>query len=200
MAEKEKIRVEELVLSDELNPTGVFAIGLVGEPAHEEEFIFMSKAEKKYYAMASDEKHMIYGPAIIPEKKILQYDENNNPFYVFFSEETVVKLSQNFLKNYSQKAFTFQHNEYVESTTLVENWIINDSSNDKAKSLGFDLPKGTWMMGIKVDNVELWEKIKDGTAKGLSIEAYMASKIIENSLSKGDRIVKQINDILKENK
>jgi len=195
-----EIRIEELILSeDELNPQGVFAIGLVDFPAHEENFVFMKKAEKNIslFKLASDEKHLVVGPAIIPEKKILQYDEGGNPFYVYFSKETTEKLSQNFLKNYGNKSFTFQHNEYVEGATLVENWIIEDPKNDKANALGFDLPAGTWMMSIKIDNLELWDKVKNSTVKGLSIEAYMASQIIENSKPKEDRILKEINDILK---
>jgi len=198
----EKIRIEELVLNeDQLNQAGVFAIGLVDMPAHETDFVYMSKnkAKKNYFAMASEEKYMIYGPAIIPDKKILQYDENGNEYYMYFSKETTNKLAQNYLKNFSQKSFTFQHNEYLDGATLVEQWIIEDESNDKSNALGFNLPKGTWMMGIKVDNVEVWEKVKNETVKGLSIEAYMTSKIIENSLSKEERIIKELRKIAKEN-
>ena len=54
-----------------------------------------------------------------------------------------------------------------------------DKDNDKANALGFDVPKGTWMVTYKVNDEELWNQIKDGTVRGFSIEGYFIQELIE---------------------
>ena len=42
------------------------------------------------------------------------------------------------------------------------------------------MPKGTWMVSMKVDNDEIWsEYVKTGKVKGFSIEGYFAQKGVE---------------------
>jgi hypothetical protein len=44
--------------------------------------------------------------------------------------------------------------------------------NDKANELGFDVPVGTWMLSMKVDNDTIWNDfIKTGKVKGFSIDS-----------------------------
>jgi hypothetical protein len=71
---------------------------------------------------------------------------------------------------------TEQHAVKVDGMTIVESWIIEDAEMDKSKLYGFDLPKGTWMIAMKVDNDETWKKVKDGELKGFSIEGYFAER------------------------
>lgn len=194
-------KIEELIIDDK-NMDGVFSISFVENPAMEEDFIFLSKNNKQIetFAKASEEKHMVYAPAIIPDKKIRRFDENGNEYFVFFSKETTNKLAQNYLKNHFQDSFTFEHAEHQEGASVVESWIIADSKCDKANKIGFNkLPEGTWMVGVHINSIELWEQIKNKEIKGLSIEAFMARQIIENSLLKDENFIskeeKLINDI-----
>lgn len=192
-------KIIELILDDtQLDQIGVYAIGLVKNPAIEENFKYFSKEtpEKKFY-MLNEEKHILYGPAMIPNKKISRYEENGDEYFVYFSEETIQKLSENFMNNFNQKNFSFEHENYVDGVTLIEQWLIDNPELDKSKSLGFSLPKGTWMMGVKVNNIELWEKIKNGIVQGFSIEAYMMEKIIKNS--EDWEIIESLKKILNEN-
>ena len=48
---------------------------------------------------------------------------------------------------------------------------------DKSKLYGYDLPDGTWLVKMRIDNDELWSKIKDGELKGLSIEGYFTDQV-----------------------
>lgn len=193
-------KIEELIIEDELQ-NGVFAISFVSQPAMEEDFVYMSKdsKDKMTFAKASEEKHMVYAPAIIPDKQIKRYNDNGDEYYIYFSEETTTKLAQNYLKNHFQDSFTFQHAEQQEGASVVESWIVADGDNDKAKKVGFSVPKGTWMVGVHIDSIELWEKIKTGKVKGLSIEAFMASQIIENSITDEEKIIKELEEILNKN-
>jgi hypothetical protein len=55
---------------------------------------------------------------------------------------------------------------------VIESWIIEDFDTDKAKLLGFErLPKGTWMVSLKVSDKDFWDKkILTGEVKGFSVE------------------------------
>jgi hypothetical protein len=62
---------------------------------------------------------------------------------------------------------------------------------------GFSLPKGTWMISMKVDNDEVWHDVKAGKVKGFSIEGYFADKL-EMSLEqqKKNEIIEQLKNLL----
>jgi hypothetical protein len=83
--------------------------------------------------------------------------------------------------------------------TVVESWLIEDSEKDKSKLYGFSLPKGTWMISMKVDNDEVWNDVKEGKIKGFSIEGYFADKMPDSprqDMSKNE-IINQLKDLLK---
>lgn len=193
--EKEKeIRIEELLI-DDVNDIGVFGISFVKNPAHESDFVFMSTDSTK--TTTNIEKRMIYGPAIIPDKKIKRYDEAGNPYYVYMSGDTVEQLSQKYMKNHFQDSFTIEHGEKLKGkATVVEQWLVADKNNDKSNSLNVDVPDRTWMVGIKCEKGELWDSIKSGKVKGLSIEAFMTSQLIKNSISLEEKTLKDFKELI----
>ena len=85
----------------------------------------------------------------------------------------------------------------MDGVTVVESWIVTDPQNDKSNALGFkDIPKNTWMVSYKVDNNELWEKVKSGEVQGFSIEGVFSKNIIEMNKDEQDTSFKDIQDIL----
>jgi hypothetical protein len=89
----------------------------------------------------------------------------------------------------------------ITGLTLVESWIVEDKENDKSNMYGMDLPLGSWVGAIKVDNEEIWnDYVKTGKVKGFSIEGYFADKIQtpedkEEELSKA--LVNELKNLLK---
>ena len=67
----EKRKVVKCVI-DEEGRLGITAMGLVDMPAIEENWIALSKMQ---LAKVDEERRMLYGPALIPDKEILRYDE-----------------------------------------------------------------------------------------------------------------------------
>ena len=72
---------------------------------------------------------------------------------------------------------------------------------DKSKLFGYDLPNGTWFVKMRIDNDELWSKIKDGELKGLSIEGYFTNKFEEMQKKEPttEQILSALNEIIREN-
>lgn len=164
-----------------LNPEDgdLYAISIVDDAANGLEFIALSKEKKLEVKLADKKKQLLTGVVLIPEQLIYREFEDGTPFKIKFSAETIERLSQDFLIKGYQSNSTYNHSGgYLEGITLVEQWIVQDSNNDKAKALGFDVPEGTWMVTFKLSD-ELWEEfILSGKAKGFSIDSFLDLKKI----------------------
>lgn len=168
----------------------VFAISLVDEPAIEENFIFLSKQEQKQIFLEREDKHLIVGPVLIPDKPIYR-NNGQEEFYLQFSKETIEKLAYEYLMNGRMYSVTTDHQDIADDICLVESWI-KTSENDKSNDYGMELPIGTWMVSMKVENEDVWQRVKSGELRGYSIESFV--NLDEINLHKQDTIMtEQVN-------
>ena len=168
----------ELYIDEENEFSGIEAISVVENPAIEEDFIALKKQQVQL-AEVDKEKRILMGAALVPNKKI--YRTNGEDEYnIFFSEDTVRKASELFLSRGKQNNSTLEHDVKLNGLSVVESWIIEDKKKDKSKKYGFDLPIGTWMVSVKVNNDEIQNDfVKEGKVKGFSIEGFFADKLDE---------------------
>ena len=156
----------------------LFAVSLVEDPAIESNFIALSK--QKSSIKLENEKRLLIGAALVPNKPIYR-NVNGNEFYISFDETTIEKLAQDFLANDYQHNITVDHQEEANDIVIVESWI-KTSENDKSVNYGLNEPIGTWFIGMKVNNDEIWQRVKDGFYKGFSIEAVVGlDELINNN-------------------
>ena len=83
-----KEELYELILQDEED--GVFATSFVESGAIQKDFVFFGK-EINFQAV-SEEKMLVAGPLLIPNKKILRIDGEGKTYYVYFTPETIEKI------------------------------------------------------------------------------------------------------------
>ena len=185
--------IYELVIEDE-NIDEVFAISLVEEPAIESNFVFFDK-EKIHFAAVNDEKRLLMGPILIPDKQILRIDGEGMPYHVFFKPETIKRLSEMYLeKKYTDKS-TLEHDKKITGVNLVESWIVESRTKDKSAMYGLSVPVGTWMGTFKVNNDDIWENyVKTGEVKGFSIEGLFGHNLVAATKEK-DYLDKEISDL-----
>ena len=150
-----------------------YAISMVESPAIESDFVALSKEEEKRVFLESDERHMVYGAALIPDKDIYR-NNGEQEFYISFTKESIEKMSQDFMKNYRQNEVTLDHDEMANDITITESWLVEDPYKDKANALGISVPKGSWMIGMKVNQIDVWERVKSGELKGFSVESMIS--------------------------
>ena len=172
----------ELILDEENEEmVGIEAVSIVENPAIESDFIALADQEIKL-AKVDDEKKIVMGAALIPNKPIFR-KRNDTMFYVYFSEDTVRRSSELFFQNGNQSNATLEHQMKASGLTVVESWIV-EGEQDKSRIYGLDVPKGTWMISMKITDDKLWAEIKEGKKyKGFSIEGYFADKA---SIKKSD--------------
>jgi hypothetical protein len=176
-------KVFELVIQDENDY--ISAISLVENPAIEEDFMYFSKEEVKFQQL-NNEKRMLVGPILIPDKQILRLDGDLVPYHVFFSKSTVAKLAQNYLKSKLIDSATLEHDKKIKGVHLVESWI-KEGKLDKSNSYGMNMPEGTWMGKFYIDESKegniIWnDYVKTGRVKGFSVEALMEHRLVKASL------------------
>lgn len=187
------------------------AISIVDEPAVESNFIALSKQRPLDFKIQNEERRIVYGCALRADFDIYR-KYGDEEFYVTFSKDAVRRLMTKFMKNFSQKNWTKDHMEFADGLTVVESWIVEDVNNDKANKLGLEnFSEGSWMIGVKVDDDEIWQSIKEGRWHGFSVEAFcdleeitkeIKNKKIENKMavkkSKFDEMMDQIKSIIED--
>ena len=194
------MRIIELILDEEDIDAGVEAISIVESPAIESDFVALKNQEVRL-AEVDKEKKILMGALLIPDKPIYR-NGSEGEYYIFFSKDTIVKASQMFLQNGNQSRSTLEHAQALNGLTLVESWIVEDKAKDKTALYGLDVPVGTWMGSVKVNNEDVWnEYVKTNKVKGFSIEGYFADKMeapkeaIEEQMA--EQLLNQIKDIVK---
>ena len=129
---------------------------------------------------SEDDQMIITGPAMTPNIMIPRKDADGNMFHVYFTEETIEKISKRFLEESNHNNTDINHDDnLVEENTLLESWIVEDPEMDKSKALGFDVPKSTWMVSYKINNEDTWKMIKDGSLSGFSITGQFIERAIK---------------------
>ena len=157
------MRIIELILDEAQDIMGIDAISIV--------------AEEIKLTEVSKEKKILMGALLVPNKPIYRTGAEGE-YYIYFSKETVLKASQLYLKNGNQNNSTLEHQHELSGLTLVESWIVDDEKFDKSRKYGLNVPVGTWMGSVKVNNDDVWDEyVKSGKVKGFSIEGYFVDKM-----------------------
>ena len=197
---KKYTKITELVISEENEALAIDAISLVSSPAIEVDFIFFGKDKNNLtFAKVDEEKRELISPALIPNKQIFRYDPNtDSDYYVWFSKDTVKNAAYSYLKHNNHHKATYEHEQRVAGVLTVESWI-KEGDQDKSNLYGYNLGVGTWFVKMKIENDELWQKIKEGELKGLSIEGYFIDKLekMGKSTYSNKELLESLADILK---
>ena len=191
-----KMEIIELLIDEAKIESGINAVSVVESPAIEENFVALKKHEVELKEVDA-EKRILMGAALVPNKQIYRKNKDKE-FYIYFSEDTIRKASELFLMRSNQNNATLEHEKkMLEGMSVVESWIVEDEKLDKSVKYGFNLPKGTWMISMKVNNDEIWNKVKAGEVKGFSIEGYFVDKY-EMSLQENEeeQLIKAIRDLI----
>lgn len=161
---------------------GVFCMSLVENPATKTQLV-MFDDESKLLQFQDEDKQIVYSVAMRPNMLIPRKDINGEPAMVFYTEETIADLQQNFFKKNHHNGATVNHDGKVrEDMYIFESWIVQDPEKDKAALLGMQVQKGDWVTAQKIENAEVWLDVKSGKLTGFSIEAYLEPVLINNKV------------------
>lgn len=197
------MKVYELQLTDS-DEAGVTAISLVESPATEEYFIAFNKDPESLdklmqFQTIDEEKQIVMGAAMVPNKQIYRRVEDEE-FFVFFTEDTIRRIAEKFFLDGKINSATVEHVDTLNGVTVIESWIVQDSEKDKSALYGFAYPAGTWVISMKINNPDIWNMIKNNEIRGFSVEGIFTNQLIKNSSQMdieklSEQIVQKIRDL-----
>jgi hypothetical protein len=157
------------------------------------------KMSKQYFQIDNDEKRVVLGPAMVPHQNIFRKDAMGNPYYVFFSPETIRMIAEKYMKNqYTRNNDLMHDGKAVKDVYVIESWIKEDDQ-DKSIKYGYeDLPKGTWFVAMKIAKTpmgdKVWNQVKEGKLNGFSVSGFFEEV---QAFSKEEMFLYKVAEILK---
>ncbi|KOR93965.1 XkdF-like putative serine protease domain-containing protein [Geobacillus stearothermophilus] len=137
----------------------------------------------------NEEKRIVFGPVLVPNEPDSDGD--------VVSAEKIEEVAHKFLEQYGN--IDLQHTlnnvgKVVESYILPFDWEIDDE---------LTVPKGSWMMGVRVQDEDVWQAVKEGKLTGFSImgvpkaalkskEALKRTTLADLERSAGDWVVNAV--------
>lgn len=144
-------------------------ISLVEFPAVESDFLRFAKEKQPMPLKFDDGKHLITGIAMKADTPIYRFSPSMGEYYVTFSPEVIETLALKFFKQHRNSDVNIEHTETVEGITILESYFVNKDRGIVPNEFS-DVPNGSWIVSYKVENDELYNKIKNGEVKGFSVE------------------------------
>ena len=176
---------------------GIDEIALVESPAIQALWVAMSEEEVIKLAVNED-KQILTGPALIPDKLIYRiHPKTKEEYYIKFSADVIRQIATRFFKQ--QKTVNFLNIEHNQNNdvqgTILEAWLVEDTKADKSSLYGFEMPVGTWMLSVHIEDTQFWnEFVRTEKVKGFSIEGKLGMDLEQLSKQQVELVEPQPNE------
>lgn len=195
----DRLPVYEIVI-DEFDETGISLISLVQDPAIMVKGMAFNNSSIMSFKEVGD-KQIIIGPALIPDMRIYREDDKYGRYYVTFSKETIAKMVEKFNKFGSNRKINIDHSNMMVDAFIIEDWLTEDEVYDKSRKYGFEVPVGTYMIMVKIEDTNFWnEEVKGNGKFGFSIEGMLGQQLVnlEKKVESIGSVYKAIDDLTEE--
>ena len=151
---------------------GMIKISLVDDPAVMSDFVaFDRQRPVQMYSVADPDKRLVYGVVLRADFPIYRRDKELGEYYVLFKPDTIRAMAEKYLADGLQNETSTMHKTDVDGVQMVQ-YFIKDTARGMAPEGFADIADGSLFAEFHVTNDEVWEKVKDGTFRGFSMEAY----------------------------
>ena len=188
--------IYKLVISSDMSDDSeVDYIALVDRPAIQKNFLAFN--ERLKFEVISEDKQILSGALMLADVPIYRNNEEFGEHYVVFDSETIQQIAEKFFKRGYQSNVNEMHdsNKAIQGVTMFESWLVNKEMG-KMPIKGFeDAKDGSWFGSYKVDNADVWAKVKSGEFQGFSVEGIFGySDIVKKE---DDVMIEKIKEILR---
>lgn len=106
------------------------------------------------------EERVVIGIVLEPTKELNKPDTQRD----VYTADEVKKAAYNFMQNYQNVGLQHQA-DISDRVHVILNWIALEDTLIGGQSVA----KGTWLMGVRVQDDDLWSAVKSGEITGFSI-------------------------------
>lgn len=163
-----------MVLDEANSGLGINIMSLVERPAIMVTWAKFNDNEVKL-SIQDEDQRIVFGPALIPDLPIKR-SVMGEVFFVSIDRENILKTAIKFQKDNLANKLDVNHSQQVlQGLTIFETFVTDENRVPMAK--GFEsLPLGTWFITAKVNNDDIWNKMKSGELNGFSIDGLFSFK------------------------
>jgi len=160
----------QLIVSDENENTEIYAVSIVESPAVGFAYELFNKIER--FKVENDEKQLISGVILTADTPIYRNNSLKGEHYVLFTKEVIRTAMQKFFKSGYHLMANFEHNDNLklDNVYFFESYQIDKERGINPPKGYEDVPDGSWMGTMKIDDKDTWNKIKEGKFTGFSVE------------------------------
>lgn len=172
-------------------------IGLVDKPAIERNFQAFNEHKKKASFTLNEDKRIISGACMLADMPLYRKDDQLGEYYVIFDKPAIQCIVEKFsAKGFMQKFNLFHDDQQQVNDVTIFNSFISDKELGVQPPIGFeDSADGSWFISAKVNNPNVWTKVKEGMIKGFSVEglfSYIPVKLTKMSTEQALEKIKRI--------
>ena len=180
--------VYELKIGDSLEDEfQVYAVAGVDKPATGVDFFaFSEQVSVMNFAEINEDERIVIGAAMIPNMLIYRCEKDDKgnivkEYNVFYTKETIANIAVKFFEKGFQKNFNLMHdpNQQKDGVVFFQSFIKDTAKGIEGMKGNYS--EGTWFLGGKFNNDEVWAKVKSGEIKGWSVEGYFKMHVQEMS-------------------
>ena len=177
---------------DDLQDVGINYMSLVKKPAIQVGWVSFAEHEIKF-AIENEEERIVFGPVLIPNQKVYRKDEQFGEYYVTATDSSIRAIREKFFKSQRTTAVNTNHSGNDVSAYLMESFISNEAKGISTPEPFGNLPYGTWYVGYKIDDDNIWNDVKSGKFMGFSLEGKFNLELKETEI---DNIISEIENLV----
>lgn len=193
----EQLPIYKCVIDDQLeSDLQVEFVALVDRPAIDKNFL----AFKNQLRFNIDqEKRIVSGPAMLADMLIYRNDPDGlGEYYTTFDKHSILSIVQKFFKKGFVQNFNLMHDSATatKGVTVFESFITDEARGINPMKGFEDAKDGSWFISAKVDDDNVWEKVKAGEVKGFSVEGIFKQIPVSMHKMSAETALEKIKNIL----
>lgn len=120
----------------------------------------------------NDSDQTVYGVAIAADVDIYRLDPNGDEYNVYFTKKGISDIIYDYSRKENFNKFNVEHNSgnEVDGVYMVMSYQIDKEKGHTAPEGFKQETDGTWILGYKITNEDVYNKFKSGDIRGFSVE------------------------------
>jgi len=189
---KRELPIYKMIIEEnDMDETEVNYVSLVDEPAIDRMWLKF-KDNKEFKFQANPERKILTGALMVADLPIYRRDASMGEYYVVFDKANIEKAALKFFRKGYGKNINFMHQEgsTIEGAYMFESFLI-DESRGITPPKGFeDLPDGSWVGSVKIDNEAFWKTyVSSDSVMGFSVEGIFGHEL---EMTEDEKVIQEV--------
>ena len=155
---------------------GMMKISLVDSPAVLSDFIALARQRQaQSYRVQDEDRRIVRGVVLRADFPIYRKSGKGREYYVVYRADTIRQIAEKYLAESRQNNVNLMHEDGTDTDGVhMVQWFIKDTAAGVSPQGFGDIEDGSLFAEFHVADDGIWDKVKDGTYRGFSLEGYFS--------------------------